>query len=231
AVQPSRTQVSIDAPGNQTTAPPVFFVQGWAVDVASHSGPGIDAVHVWAYPNPGSATPPLFLGVAAYGGPRPDVAALYGADFMNSGFSLSTNTLSPGSYRIAVFARNSFDGSFSAATTEITVRPAGRPYLEIDSPTTGAAVATPFLFAGWAIDTDSAVTSGVDAVHLWAYPSSGAAPIFLGVASYGGYRWDVSSLFDPASCPNPSRYLTTALGPATIYDCGHFVSSGFGMNI
>ena len=40
-------------------------------------GPGIDTVHVWAFPANGAS--PMFLGAAEYGRPRPDVAILLGA--------------------------------------------------------------------------------------------------------------------------------------------------------
>jgi len=222
SVQSVQPRISIDAPGNQMSVTLPFHVSGSAIDAASQNGPGVDAIHIWAYPNPGSATPPVFLGVAAYGSARPDVATLYGANFLKSGYDLATDTLSPGSYRIAVFARSPAGGFFPASTIDITVRLIGRPYMQVDTPTNGSTLATPFLFAGWAIDTDSAAASGVDAVHLWAYPSGGAAPIFLGAASYGGYRQDVSRLFDPSACSG--RFLPPAL------DCP-FAYSAFGLKV
>ena len=45
-----------------------FVVAGWAIDLAAWSGTGVDAVHVWAYPTPGSGATPIFLGVADPGG-------------------------------------------------------------------------------------------------------------------------------------------------------------------
>jgi hypothetical protein len=192
--------IVIEKPAAAATLTSSFHVSGWAIDMASASGTGIDAVHVWAYPNPGSSTPPIFLGVANYGMTRPDIASSYGPGFKNSGYDLSTSTLTPGAYRLVVFAHSSLSGTFSAITRDVTIRPFGKAYMELDTPAPGMVVAKPFLFAGWAVDIDATTASGVDTVHLWAYPAGGGAPVFLGVASYGGVRPDVSRLFDPPLC-------------------------------
>jgi hypothetical protein len=85
------------------------IVAGWAADLDSPSGTGIDAIHVWAYPaspstGSGQAAVPVFVGQAAYGGERPDVAGVYGDRFQRSGFGLRVNDLPPGTYDLAVFA-------------------------------------------------------------------------------------------------------------------------------
>ena len=90
-------QVVIDIAGD--------IVAGWAADLDSPSGTGIDAIHVWAYPHNGEA--PVFLGQAAFGGKRPDVAAVYGDRFLRSGFGLHVKELPPGTYDLAVFAWSS----------------------------------------------------------------------------------------------------------------------------
>jgi hypothetical protein len=90
------------------------FVGGWAADLDSQSGTGISAIHVWAYPveASGALGSPVFVGVAAYGGDRPDVAAAFGSQFRFSGFGISIDALPPGTYDIALFpfsvARNGF---------------------------------------------------------------------------------------------------------------------------
>ena len=48
--------------------------------------------------------------------------------------------------------------------------------------------------AGWAADLDAGDT-GIDTVHLWAYPLAGGRPIFLGAAEYGGVRPDVAAMY------------------------------------
>jgi hypothetical protein len=116
---PMRASIDAPAAGEVVTAP--FWVAGWALDLASDRGPGIDTVHVWAYPAIGTA--PIFLGVAVVGDPRQDVARLYGAQFERSAFGLSVDTLDEGSYDIVAYPHraraNIFDG---AQVVRVTVR-------------------------------------------------------------------------------------------------------------
>ena len=70
---PSDPVMNLDSPANPATVGPVFQVSGWAFDRAASSGTGVDYVHVYAYPNPGSGQAPIFLGAAAYGQARGDV--------------------------------------------------------------------------------------------------------------------------------------------------------------
>lgn len=69
-------QVVIDTRRASREVTGAFVLAGWAADPGLDAGTGIDAVHVWAYPVDGRA--PTFLGAAAYGGERPDVAAIHG---------------------------------------------------------------------------------------------------------------------------------------------------------
>jgi hypothetical protein len=64
----------------------------------------------------------------------------------------------------------------------------------IDTPAAGA-VPSSFVIAGWTIEQAAESGTGIDAVHVWAYPANGDAPIFLGVASYGDVRPDIGSIF------------------------------------
>ncbi len=64
----------------------------------------------------------------------------------------------------------------------------------IDTPSAGG-VPSSFVVSGWAVDLAAANGSGIDTVHIWAYPVSGAQPIFLGVARYGDARYDIGALF------------------------------------
>ena len=92
-----------------------FTVSGWAVDLASATGTGVDSVHVWAYPNPGSGQPPIGLGIATYGVNRPDVGNIFGARFAPSGYSLTVNSLQRGvTYDIVVYSHSTVSNQFDA---------------------------------------------------------------------------------------------------------------------
>jgi hypothetical protein len=62
--------------------------------------------------------------------------------------------------------------------------------MAIDLPAEGAVVRQPFAIAGWALD-QAWTDNGMDAVHAYAYPASGAPPIFIGAAPVDGFRPDV----------------------------------------
>ncbi len=72
--------------------------------------------------------------------------------------------------------------------------------MALDTPA-GGSTAQPFLVAGWAIDRAAANGTGVDAVHVYAYPAhasgepTGGSPVFLGAASYGSPRPDVAAVY------------------------------------
>lgn len=211
---------TIDAPGSGAILLPRFTVSGWALDLAAPNGSGVDAVHVWAYPVSGAA--PSFLGVANYGTTRPDVAANYGTQFANTGYNLLSPPLPLGRYQIVAFARSAVSGIFhNAAAFNVTV--SADTLLNIDGPSQGAVVAGPFVVSGWAIDRATASGTGVDAVHLWAFPTSGAAAQFLGAAS-SFPRPDVAGIYG-AQFTNSGYTLTvTALAPGT-YDLIVFARS------
>jgi hypothetical protein len=77
--------------------------------------------------------------------------------------------------------------------------------------------------AGWAIEVGAATGTGVDAVHVWAYPSSGGAPLLVGVASYGAARPDVGAIF--GSRYTPSGFDVTGSLPAGTYTIVAFAHS------
>jgi hypothetical protein len=94
---------------------------GWAADLAADGDSGVSGIHVWAYPLNGGA--PVFVGAAAYGGGRPDVAAVHGDQFRNSGYGIFVQGLTPGNYDLAVFAWSTEAGDFvPAKVVRVTVR-------------------------------------------------------------------------------------------------------------
>lgn len=195
-------RVRIESPLNDADVSQPFSLTGWAIDGTASSGTGIDTIHVWAYRNPGSGEPAVFLGVPAYGQPRLDIGSQFGTQFTNSGFSLTVATLPAGRYLIAVYGRSSVSQSFSVVET-VVVDVAGANAV-IDAPSNGSTAIQPFAITGWAIDRSASSGTGVDSVHVWVYPEpgSGTAPQFLGLATYGVARPDIASQFG-------ARYLNS----------------------
>jgi hypothetical protein len=114
-------QVVIDAPRAQQDVAQPFVIGGWAADLHATTGTAIAAVHAWAYPLAGG--PPVFLGAASYGGARPDVAAVHGDQFRESGFGLMVQGLPHGHYDLAVFAWSTEAADFvPARVVRVTVR-------------------------------------------------------------------------------------------------------------
>lgn len=120
----SNPVMAVDLPAQNATVPYMFAIAGWAADLGAAQGTGVDTLHVWAYPNPGSGAPPVFVGVAPYGFARPDVAAAFGRpQLANAGFAMTVSSLGPGVYDLVVFAHSVVTASFACATSvRVTVR-------------------------------------------------------------------------------------------------------------
>jgi hypothetical protein len=122
---PSRPLMWVDAPVQNesfTQNPNSVFVAGWAVDTAAASGPGVDAVDIYAYPTAGGG--PILLGVTSTGLGRPDVGnALGSVQFQNSGFAFTYNGVLPaGGYTIVVYAHSVIGGFNDSVAVPVIVR-------------------------------------------------------------------------------------------------------------
>ena len=115
------SQIVIDTPAWQSDVAQPFMLAGWAADLQAPEDTGIGAVHAWAYPLSGGA--PVFLGSATVGYARPDVAAVHGEQFRDSGYGMLVQGLAPGHYDVAVFAWSEFGADFlPAKVVRVTVR-------------------------------------------------------------------------------------------------------------
>ena len=217
--------LTIDRPLQGSLMPPDMLLSGWAIDQASTSGTGVDAVHAYAYPTSGA--PATFIGVASYGSTRADVAAAYGPQFANSGYSLPVATLPPGEYDLAFYAHSTIANAFSIVRTRrITVYnpaappPANGTVVQMDMPVAFSRVNSWLAVGGWAIDLRPGTGTGVDLVQIWAYPNpgSGEQPLMLGNAQYGRTRQDVGTAFRNNRF-TPSGFHIDVMGlPAGVYD-------------
>jgi hypothetical protein len=105
-------QMSVDVPSTGMLPSGTFTIAGWAATIDGPSRPGVDAVHVWAYPVAGGS--PMFVGAAALGGYRPDIGTIFGPGYETSGFTLDVTSLPSGTWDLAVFARSTGSALFGA---------------------------------------------------------------------------------------------------------------------
>jgi glucose/arabinose dehydrogenase len=209
--------MSIDFPPNGTTAPR-FTVAGWAIDLDSTTGSGVDAVHVWAYPAVG---PPRFVGIASYGFNRGDVGALFGGRFTNSGWSVTAAGLPPGAWTLVASAHSTVTNTFRRSAS-VAVQVQSGATLQIDAPS-ALHVGSSFTIAGWALDLADAAGNGIGVVDVWAFPTSGGAPIFVGETAPAISRADVAAIFGAQF--STSGYQVTATLPPGQYDVAVYAKS------
>ena len=206
----------VDTPVHGATTNQQFSIVGWAIDYAAATGTGVDAIHVWAYPSPGSGTAPVLWGAATYGYARPDVAGGFGTQFTNAGFSLSKSGIAPGTYLVVVYAHSTVTGTFNQEQSLTITVATSNPTMAVDVPAPNAMVGQPFTVAGWAIDRGAPSGPGVDVIHVYAVSNGGAgSATFVGAANYGGTRPDVGAAFG-TQFTNSGYGLTVAgLAPGT----------------
>jgi len=187
-------QVFLDRPDNGASVRQPFTMSGWAIDAVSAQGTGIDAVHLYAYPNGGSGTP-LFIGVGELGGSRADVAAFLGdSRFERCGFTGSVSGLAPDTYLLVAFARSTVTGAWNASARIVTVQ--ATPQLVIEGPAAGSLAGQPFYVSGWAYDPSAATGTGVDSIVVYVEPAGGGARVRLGEASRS-YRPELAARLGP----------------------------------
>jgi N-acetylneuraminic acid mutarotase len=215
-IVPGPSDLSLDLPADNSsvTRGATLTIGGWALNRAAPTGTGVDAVHVYAAPDGGS---PIFLGAAPYGEARPDVGAIYGAQFTDSGFLLKiAASMAAGSYTVTAYAHNALTQQFDAAkSARITIiSPVSNSFISVDAPAAGATVTSAFEVGGWALDSGAPTGSGVDAVQFYVFPNDGASPgVFMGSGSYGLSRPDVGAIFGSRFTNSGYHFTITGLGP------------------
>lgn len=84
----------------------------------------------------------------------------------------------------------------------------------VDTPRAGTAVQQPFNIGGWALDTASTSGSGISAIHVWAFPSNGAAPVFAGVSTATS-RGDVAGIYGSRFVSSGFNVAVNGLAPGS----------------
>jgi hypothetical protein len=220
-------QMVIDLPTTTSSLP--FSISGWAIDRSWTADHGVDEVHIWAYRTDNLVA--TFLGVATSDVSRPDLASYFGAQFALAGWELDVLTPLPATtYHIVAYAKSTSSGVFDnqAVVTIGVLPPVSTPAMAIDTPTNGTVVVagSAFPVGGWAADLGAICGpchTGVDEIHVWAFPVGGGAPVFLGVPSYGESRPDVGTVFGDRF--SNSGYLMTTSLPAGTYDISVYAHS------
>jgi hypothetical protein len=210
----SNIQLKLDSPfsGSILGRNSVLEVKGYAADLGATSGTGVDYVTITAVPTNGA---PIDLGTVTSFSPRSELTGTLGAQFVNSGFSVTKSGLPSGSYTIRVVPHSTVTNSVgAAATASITVN-ASLPLMSIDSPGSGAAITGRITVQGWALDRFSDSGAGINAVHIWAFPAGGGAARFFDVATIGLSRPDVGSAFGDTKFNNSGYSATGSLPPGS----------------
>ncbi|ODS53748.1 MAG: hypothetical protein ABS36_14115 [Acidobacteria bacterium SCN 69-37] len=178
---------AISSPGPNATVMQPFTITGWALHGPT-TGTGIDAVHIY-----GCTTVCTFWGAATYGLARPDVSAVYGAQYLNTGYTFTKTGLTPGSYYLQVHAHSTINGAWYQWGHFLTVQ--AQPEHTLERPGPGASVASPVAVQGWALDANAPSGTGVTQINLWTHPNpgSGQVAIMLGQATYGANRADIAA--------------------------------------
>jgi hypothetical protein len=218
------TRMNLDIPVPGSAAAGRVTVAGWAIDLNSSAGTGVDGVHVYA--SAVGTGQVRFLGAAAAMS-RPDVGAVFGPRFANGGFTL-TAPLPPGTYDVSAYAHSTVTGSFTAvrASRVTVVQPPSDPRMGVDLPSpfdmqSVARSPGAFTISGWALDLSSSTGPGVDGVHVWAYPVVGGDPFWLGAAALGGSRPDLEAIFGGPQFQTAGFHLTASVPahvPPGFYD-------------
>ncbi|MFQ3633095.1 carboxypeptidase regulatory-like domain-containing protein, partial [Roseiflexus sp.] len=144
----------IDSPGHGSTVSGIITVRGWAIDIGTWSGTGVDAVRV-SYGN-------TLLGTASYGGARGDVASAYGdSRYTYSGWSMEINTASlpVGIGTLNIDYHSTVNGSWTRMQRQINIAPTIMPTYAISGYVRTSSGA-PLAGVTVAIGTRSAITDG-----------------------------------------------------------------------
>lgn len=181
--------IRIDAPSNGETVSQPFTLYGWAADMTSPFGTGVDMVRVFAV---GPDETKVALGNATYGSSRLDVAQYFEQPALAPGFGMTVTGLPAGRYTLVAEARSTATGLFErSASVEVTVAGTS-PIGVLDTPIEGAAVAGTVTVSGWALSD-----AGVARVAVYRGPvGNETQQVWIGDATFvEGARPDVAAAF------------------------------------
>jgi uncharacterized repeat protein (TIGR03803 family) len=127
--------------------------------------------------------------------------------------TLLNPALSMSGCRFRAVVSNRGGASFSTAAT-LTVLRAPEPAMAVDTPFDHTTVAPSFAISGWAVDRAASSGTGVDTLHIWAFPAGSSAGQFVGVPTYGSPRSDIGGALGD-QFTNSGFSLNASLSPGT----------------
>jgi hypothetical protein len=192
-----------DPMGNASSADAVRSLNDTRVTVANfRQSDASEAPTVTAHPADlmVSAGQAASFSAAATGTPSPtvqwQVSTNGGSTFSNIGGATSTtyaftaaSTDHAKRYR-AVFANAG--GSATTNSALLSINPS-IPAMAVDTPFNNTTVTPSFTISGWAVDRAATSGTGVDVLHIWAFPQGSSSGMFLAVPAYGSARPDIGA--------------------------------------
>lgn len=116
APPPGMPRGSIDTPNDGSLVTGATQIEGWALDQASTSGPGVDRVQLYL--------DGALVAEPTYGIPRPDIGAAYGAEFENTGWAVRVDVSGrSGSHLLEARVHSSYDDRETSYTTSVVISP------------------------------------------------------------------------------------------------------------
>jgi hypothetical protein len=225
----ARSEAVAAAPHDDT---PVLGRRGWdldgpwrwfAVGAAGRSvirGEEIDRFELWL----GAQTGQTYRGYLRVGNALAPMPAGSRLDATSGWFTWAPGVGFVGTYDL-VFVRWAGTQALARHEVRVILAPKGRGHVgaqvEIDTPRAQQQVTQPFLLGGWVADLDAAAGTGIDTVHVWAYPAAGGPPVFLGTPALGGIRPDVAAVHGDQFRAAGFNLAVQALAPGT-YDLAVF---------
>ncbi len=235
--QDCTTQLSIETPSAGSSVAGNMTVSGWAVDLTSPSGSGIDAVRLyWDAPSEEGG---VGLGVATIGLPRADVDASLGLSGSNAGWELPVDfsALPAGWHTLYAYARSLCGWTYIAqdvyieptaaaapapapaapAVTAPAAAPAAapsafsQPVVRIESPTAGSSLTANQQVTGFAVDC----STGRPATSVKVYAGPGSSNL-LGNATVGTSSRDLSAMCGTGRTGTANAGFSFQLNPSLL---------------
>jgi len=178
----NQMKVWIDYPTSGQTISGTYNIYGWALDLNSTSGTGIDKVSLYLDGAMGSGS---LLGDATFYA-RPGLAEVYkNEQLVNSGFKFSwdTTAVSKGTHILYAYAHSPTYG-WVYTTRKVNVEGiTNQMKVWIDYPTSGQTISGTYNIYGWALDLNSTSGTGIDKVSLYLDGAMGSGSL-LGDATF-----------------------------------------------